>query len=383
VTVRFCALGVSDVVITPLVDGSAVAPTTFTYDGSAVDADVPQTVTFAFTSVSEGKEMSISFNKDVEIYNWEPESTGELPAQLKAWENKPMQSSAVRRRFGGLNVQIDSGGAAATVTPVLDGTSQTALSVTKSALLGASLTFDGVIGRDLWATVASSTAFRVFGVAPIILETLPQLFKGRIAETDAGHGGVKTITGVHLKVCTLGSAVSISPVIDGVTQVSHSVTTGSDEPDQVTLQFALPITGTELALSFDGDVELYEPPAWQVSSIEPIGTKGWDSGPIVLPGGPHDRVWIYEYQLTANAGGDLTFTPYFDGSAFTSIIKAVANTGRESRHDAQIGRGYHGRTPRLRVTSTSAFSPYWLTIIYRATGAMERQTHRMQIGGAV
>jgi hypothetical protein len=479
VTVRFCALGVSGVIITPLVDGNAVAPTTFTYDGSAVDADVPQTVTFAFTSVSEGKEVSISFNKDVEIYDWEPESTGELPTQLKAWENKPMQPSSVRRRFGGLNVQIDSGGAAATVTPVLDGTNQTALSVTKSALLGASLTFDGVIGRDLWATVASSTAFRVFGVAPIILETFPPLFKGatkeenlgsharkafsgvtlklctqgsavtvtvtiddtdqsttfsvttgssepdtirheftspifgtdialsfsadvelwewtptvmatlpmpfkgRTLETDAGHGAVKTITGVHLKLCTLAVAVSITPVIDGVNQASHSVTTGADEPDHTTLQFAVPVTGTELALLFDSNVELYEAPSWQVSSIEPVGTKVWDSGPIIIPGVPYDRIWIYEYQLTANAGGDLTFTPYFDGASFTAVVKIVSNAGREGRHDVPIGRGYHGRTPRLRVTSSSAFMPYWLNIIYRVTGEMERRTHSMQVGQPV
>lgn len=560
VTYRICTLGVQ-ATITPIVDGSN--QTAFTHTSGA---DNPDTFTHPFAATVTGNEVTFSSDVDLEVYDWTPEASAELPQLLKAWENKPLVTSPVRRRFGGLNVQIDTASAAIDVIPILDGVAQTTITATTADLLGKTLTFNSVVGRDLWARIVDTSTFRVHGVAPVVLATFPSLFKGqtpeqnmgtharkafsgitlkactqgvaatitpilddtsqttfsattgasepdtirhefsapvfgtdmaissdvdielwewtptvmrvlplpilgrtlrtdggyrgrkawsgvamdictlggavtvtvvidgtdhdttfsvttganeeetkriefaaplfgtdialsfsgnvelynwdatemkrlpmpftgRTLETNGGADGVKTITGFQVKVCTLAAARTFTPVVDGTNYPTFSATTGADEPDDVTYEPTTAIEGTAIALSVDGTVELYD---WRpiVSALQPLGHKVWDSGPLVFSGGPHDHVWIYEYQMLVKAEGTLTLTPSFDDVAHAAITRTVAaEVNKTGRVDILVGRNYHGRTPRLVVTSASTFYPYWVKVLYRVSGGTGVQAH--------
>ena len=283
-------------------------------------------------------------------------------------EPKPELPSLQRRRFGGLQLVADTLGGAATVTPMLDGIAQATLSYTSSDALGSTLTFSSLVGRDLWAKISKTTGFEYYQLQPLILDTLPVKMKGQTPESEAGVPGIKTMSGVQLRVCTLGSAVTVTVIIDGTSySTTFAVTTGADDPDEVTLAFPAAQEGARIALSFSGDVELYD---WKplVTAVRPLGVKSYDSGPLDL--GVHELVWLREVRLKVRATAQLTITPYFDGVPFAAYTTTDLALNVDTIASIPIGRGYKGKIPRVVITSSGAFYPHWVEYIRRTTGAV-------------
>lgn len=188
-------------------------------------------------------------------------------------EMKPELPSPSRRRFGGLKVIADTLSGDATITPVLDGSDQATFTMNTGNPLAKTFTFAAAIGRDLWAKISKATGFELYSVEPLILEELPTKQKGRIAPTDAGYPYRKWFGGIEIRLCTLGAAVTVTPIVNGVSQSTFSITTGADESTEVTHLFPNPIIGRDIALSFSGDVEIY---SWkpQVLMQIPYMTQG-------------------------------------------------------------------------------------------------------------
>ena len=375
---RLCTLGAARS-ITPYVDNVAQAAFSVT-----TDTDQPDTYLHQFTSPVTGTDLSFLVDGDIELYDWQPTVLYQLPPRVKVWENKPLVPSSVRRRFGGFTMQVDTKGAAVTVTPVLDGVDQTTLATTTGDLLGKTLTFDTLVGRDLWCRITGSTAFVVHHVEPLVTETLPQQWKGTTPRSNFGYPGHKRLSGIQLRLCTFGAAVTVTPYLDGVAQTTLSVTTGANDPDDVTYQFATAPEAVEIVLGVSGDVELY---AWSplVTAKRPLGVKAWDSGPLDL--GVPDLTWVREIRMKVYVGADLVVTPYFDDVAWPAVtIASAGHVGTTTVLTVPVGRGYKGRTPRLVVTSTAAFYPWWIEIQRRATTAStEKKPIRLaaMVGGQV
>lgn len=98
----------------------------------------------------------------------------------------------------------------------------------------------------------------------------------------------------------------------------------------------------------------------------PMGVKAWDSGPMNL--GQQDIVWARRVQMKLRAGANLTVTPYFDGVAFDTVtIEVGESVDQVTILEVPVGRGYFGRVPRLVVTSSEDFFPFWTEFIVRRT----------------
>jgi hypothetical protein len=104
---------------------------------------------------------------------------------------------------------------------------------------------------------------------------------------------------------------------------------------------------------------------WMDYKDRPVGRTVWD---IDIDTGTQALTWIRQIRIKVLAGGDLTVTPYFDGTARTAYTASPASTVDPVIITVPIGREYKGYTPRIKVTSAYEFLPYWVEIRYRGTG---------------
>lgn len=286
-------------------------------------------------------------------------------------EQKPVPPSSTRRRFSGITALIDTLGGAATVTPMLDNVAQTPFSVSTPTAEGRSLSLPAVVGRDLWARVESVGGFELYDVTPRIIETLPPVVQGVLPKTNAGYSGVKTLSGVRLRACTLAVTRLVTVYLDNVAIQTFPIKSGANDPDDFTLPFPAAQTARDFTIGFDGDVELYE---WApiVTTSQPLGVLAWDSGPIDL--GDRDLVWIRRIDMKVNASAALTVTIWLDGVVVTAVSVPVTG-GADTVYNLPVPRGTKGRQPRLVVTSTGPFFPYWLRVVERVTGLGTEKMH--------
>jgi hypothetical protein len=361
IELKLCTLNTARV-ITVYLDGTAQS-TTYSF---TTGANEPETKIIKFAAPLTATDIAIGSDGDIELYGEiQPQVLYTLPVGVYAWENIPLQRSNVRRRFGGFALHLNTGGADATLTPVLDGVDQDTITVNTSAMLSTVKTIDSVVGRDLWCRITSSTAMQILNVESIVLETFPQQFKGLTPRNRFGYDGVKTVSGYQVRVCTIGAAVNLTPVIDGEEQDALSVTSEEDDPTDVTIQFDASQEGIEFSLLTDANIELF---AWTpiITAKRPLGVKTWDSGPIDI--GAQELVWLREMFLKVRATDDLNITPWIDGQRFDTVTVTPSMLSADTIVPVPIGRSYVGRQPRLVVTSDGEFFPYWIKVRARNSG---------------
>ena len=285
-----------------------------------------------------------------------------------------------------LRLHLDTGGATASVDVCLDNAataSVTVLAVRGSlGIVAASLENAHAFRQAQLRLTASVTVFRLLGFA-LQYTPLPMPVRGILTPTDLGDPRVKTLSGFQFRIGTLGATRTLTPIVDRVRYPALSVTSDADDPATVTYQFEAPVVATEVTWAFDGDVEIY---TWTpiISTTRPLGVTAWDSGPLEL--GTNELAWLRRLRLKVVASADVVATPFFDGRAFPAVTLAVgACAGQATILDVDVGRAYVGRVPRLVLTSTAPFYPYWVECERRSTGqTTSRQAVRIaaRLGGA-
>jgi hypothetical protein len=279
---------------------------------------------------------------------------------------KPDSFSLVRRRFAGLGVQIDTLGQPATVTPVLDGTALTPLTVTTSDALNRHLDVVNAVGRDLWAKISSATGFEVYGgPAPVVVQQFPPVWFGGSAPQVFASDGVKSISGAQLRVCTLGATATFTLKADGRTVGAFTGQSTLDDPIDLTFDLVTAVEGVEFALYTSVDVELY---SWRVlvSARRPLGLLTYASGPIDL--GNNELVWIRRLEFKARVTRPISVDAYLDGRLLATETSAAVAAGTDTVVAIDFGRGVMGYQPSLVVRSSGRFFPYWLRVSRRVTG---------------
>lgn len=279
-----------------------------------------------------------------------------------------------------LRMLIDTGGAGASVDPYLDNstTPATTISVARSTF-GETVHSLSAMSSFRRLQMRITGLFNTFLLAGyhVGLHPLPPVVRGHTTPHNFGFPGVKTITALQLRICTLGAPVSITPVFDNVDLAAFTVTSPVDEPINYTYQFASPVQAAELFLKLGGDVEIYE---WApvVSSRRPLGVRVWDSGPMDL--GTSDTVWIREIWVKLDSpGATLRASITFDEQIYPEVT-AVAPAGTH-KVPLIISRSVKGRVPRIIIRSTVEFFPYWVEFVTRFTDPVtEKNTIRIDSG---
>lgn len=197
---------------------------------------------------------------------------------------------------------------------------------------------------------------------------LPMLMRGHTPPYNFDKPGVKTISSLQLRICTLGAIRTVTPVLDGVAYPTFQVQSAVDEPINRTYTFPSGASATELMLRLDGDVEMYE---WYplVTAIKPLGVRVWDSGPSLV--GQGELIWPREVWLHVIASNDIVVHYYFDGISHGTVLADVGPLERNvaSKIRVPIPRGYKGRVPRLVLRSVNPFYLYWIELVNRQTRA--------------
>lgn len=274
-----------------------------------------------------------------------------------------------------VRVQLDTGAATASVAVHFDG-SATAVATVLAAQTPLGVTAAPLNNLPAFSQVqlrltGSFTAFR-FAAFGVQHTALPVPFVGKLTPSDRGDPHLKTLSGFQLRLCTLGVPRVLTPILDGVAQTPLTVTSGIDDPIDVTYTFPAPVTAVDVTVSVDGDVELYAY-APIVTFRRPLGVRSYDTGPIVVS--DLDLLWLRAIRVKVNAGADLTITAYMDSQALATVV-GVVTPGIDTVVVVPVGRACVGRVVRLVMTSTAPFFPYYLEIVRRQSGLGTEKGHQ-------
>lgn len=226
----------------------------------------------------------------------------------------------------------------------------------------------------------ANKSFELYSIAPIVLEELPQIFQGRTTSINLGHEGQKAISGVRVKACTLGQQRVFTFYLDGSlvsTTFPLTLTSNLNEPTTLTFNFGAEKIFTDIALNVDGEIELYE---WIPTVLYKLPPPKliWDTGYVDI--GTQDLTWIREIKIKVRTPVDLTVQPFFDDTGFAAYTVPVgAYVSKTTIFDVPVGREYKGRQPRIVVSASNEFYPYYCEFYYRPTGmSMEKKAFRYQ-----
>lgn len=350
----------------------ANATVTIVVDGvtqkvATINTTSPRTQYLELPGVT-GRDLWAIINGLHELYQSEPIVLQTLPVLSTFWEERPLSVSTVRRRFGGLNVVIDTLGVATTVTPILDGVAQPAFTISTSDGLSRHIDMPNAVGRDLWARIQNATGFEVYQVAPIVLQEFPPAWNGLSAPQTFGSDGVKTIAGLQVRVCTRGTTRTFTVRVDGVARGTFTALSGNDDPVDVTWQPTAAVEGVEFQLAADANlsdaIELW---SWAplVTARRPLGVKVYDTG--VLPLGDRELTWLRHLAVQALVAAPLTVQAYLDGVLIGTAVSATPPVG-DTVVPLDFGRGVVGRQPRLVLTSSAPFYPRSVKVYRRTSG---------------
>jgi hypothetical protein len=223
-----------------------------------------------------------------------------------------------------------------------------------------------VVGRDLWGRIESATGFEFYALVPVVLQEFPPVWNGLSAPNTFGSDGVKTVSGIQVRACTLAATRTFTVKADGLAQGTFTLESGLDDPADYTWAPTRPIEGVEFQLSVDSvQVELWH---WTpiITARRPLGVLRWDSGLIDL--GDRDLVWLRTIALKARVSAPITIDAYLDGRLIATQTSPALSGGADTIVPIDLPRSTKGRQPRLVVRSAGRFYPYWIKVTRRTSG---------------
>lgn len=191
-----------------------------------------------------------------------------------------------------------------------------------------------------------------------------------IAETNGQPFSDKQAANLQLLADTDGVAVSVdvltnesdtATVQSTVTQDGLGVESISLTSCPVFRSLQLRISGSPTAFKFAGFNVTYQG--------LPLGLRAWDSGPMDL--GVNELIWIREIRIKVKASADLTATITMDGRVYPAVTIPIETVGVPTILDVPVPKGCKGTVPRVVITSTATFYPYYVEFQRRTTGAKQ------------
>jgi hypothetical protein len=194
---------------------------------------------------------------------------------------------------------------------------------------------------------------------------------------DAGlPNNEKEAQDLQIRIDTGSNAASIALYLDGgsVASDTQSVNLGGSSVYQYGISDLVPFR--QLQLRATGSFSTFK---WLEHTLSylalPETRRAWNLGSLDVS--DRDITWIREIRVKARASGDLTMVVSFDGSA-TPTKTVIATVGMPTVYDVSFGRGIKGKAPKVIITSTADFVPYWIDVTFRGSGG-ETQKSRVRI----
>ena len=265
-------------------------------------------------------------------------------------------------------MRLDTGGAAASVALHLEGSSSMSQTLSLSSL-GESRQDTGTPSLTIGPFVqiqhritGSFSTFRLYEFGLQYVD-LPTLFFGKTAEILVAEGDEGVLSGIRVTACTLGVERSFGVYLDDTLVGTYTLTTETDSFDPTIFQFTESLTATEAYLTVNGNIEMYD---WKplVLYKNPTYRKVWDIGFPQLAA--DDFAWVRGLRFKVKASSELTAAIYIDGALFDSQTIQPFNT--PTQYEVGFARNCKGHQPRVILSATEAFQPYWLDLFIRDTG---------------
>lgn len=272
----------NNVTVSAVIDGSVQS-------GQTINTTGKTPVNYTFTTDVIARSVSLNFtgSNDFEYYEMlKPEILEPLPEPVKYIKTSPEDfGTYARKRFNRLAVIIDTKSSDVTLTPVLDGVSQTPLTINTDLKDIAPYFFSSdVVCRTVGYIISGTSEFELYKLLkPELMEILPEPVKSLITPTsNLGHADKKRIRTIPFIINTNGSSVDVVPYIDGVAIATQSFTNSKKKTETYFVE--TDVFGTDVQLSITGtsEFEFYEIGKLENVEILPVGKKLDQLGPANL-----------------------------------------------------------------------------------------------------
>jgi hypothetical protein len=186
---------------------------------------------------------------------------------------------------------------------------------------------------------------------------------------------LKDVSNLHLLVDTGDEDLTVAGLVDGAATATARFTVASDGLAlQIEDATALG-TVRQLQLQCTGDFTTFRFGGYGVTAVpRPLGVTVWDSGPIDT--GAPELTWIRHFEVKVHPAADLAIDVYMDGGRVTTVTVPVA-VDRDQVVRVPVGRGVVGRQPRIVITSSAPFLPYYVDVVLRSGGTPVRAKARL------
>jgi hypothetical protein len=170
----------------------------------------------------------------------------------------------------------------------------------------------------------------------------------------------------QIRLDTGSNAATVAIHLDGSTTASDSESVTKDESDIYQYNTSDLSMFRQVQFRVTGNFSTFKWLEYAFSFLVlPATRRAWNLG--AFDATDRDMSWIRRISVKANAAADMTVNLYFDGVAETAktitVTPSVATV-----YDVDYGRGIKGRSPKILITSTADFIPYWATVRLRGTG---------------
>ncbi|KKL98968.1 hypothetical protein LCGC14_1819140, partial [marine sediment metagenome] len=302
---------------------------------------------------------SNSSQRDFEFYSiLKPEILEIIPEPVKFYTTPTTNlGTTSRKRFIAFAIIIGTRNGDVTLTPFIDGVSQTPSTVNTSRKTTVLHYFNpSVEGTDIFATLESTenVEFEVYDIdlQESISEKLPPLATYlEIPPSNFGVAGKKRIRTMPFEINTRGGTVTFTPKVDGV--VKTASTHSSSEKRTKLHLFATDVFGIDYGgtLSSDDPFEFYGLQSPENVQLLPVAKVFDQIGPFSLDRG----AWFKELRLRIVPTGSLiTWTLYLsDTQEDTGSI--ITTPDVEKVYEVYFTRAVKGTVVRLELASDDAF----------------------------
>ncbi len=171
-----------------------------------------------------------------------------------------------------------------------------------------------------------------------------------------------------MRLDTGGNTATVAFHLNGNDAQASSSTTVQAQTDTENMDVTSVPECSQLQLRITGNFSTFVFRGWSLRYLDyPIGQMIHDTGFVDLSG--DILKWVKRIRFKARALGDMTVTPYWDGSAGSGgTVNVSTYRGQPTVYELPLSREDRGKVGRVVITTTQPSNVYWVEFIFNGTG---------------